>query len=176
MSGVRRLYAFSPITTKAKFDDALVYIVRRLTQLSEELTGTRLKLENAKVFAHYPDEFEFLKQIIAGYGEPAAMGRATSMYVKTDLHIEGSYLRQIGIRIPDPYRMQVGCGDYEVDNKSALISTLAPDARGFVRPFPDLPQQFIELWHPNFDVAGYIKLPSESGHFGQGSAVRPVPL
>jgi hypothetical protein len=153
---MRKLYTFSPITTKVQFDEALVYVIRRCGDLSEELTGTRLTLSTAKIFAHYPEEFELMKKLIVEYGEPSNIGRSTSLYVSSSLDIEGSHLVNIGIRIPDPYRMQVGCGDFDVANPQKFVASLPKNEYGFIRPFPDMADKFIELWHPDYDIAGYI--------------------
>lgn len=155
---MQNLYAFSPIKTKEQFDEALAYTVRRCGDLSEQLTGTRLKLKTVKIFAHYPEEFEFMKQLVEEYGELSGIGRATSTYVSTSLDLEGSHLVNIGIRIPDPYRMQVGCGDYDIAGMEDFVSLLPKNEQGFVRLFPDMKNEFIELWHPDYDVAGYIPL------------------
>lgn len=155
---MRKLYTFSPITSKEQFEDALAYIVRQTGELSKKLTGTSLTLTNAKVFAHYPEEFEFMKQVITNYGELSDIGRSTSTYVDTALDVEGSHLKHIGIRIPDPYRAQVGCGDYSIGGPHAFVASLPKNEHGYIRPFPDLPDKFVELWHPDYDVAGYIVL------------------
>jgi len=89
---MQKLYAFSPITTREQLDEALAYTVRRCSDLSKQLTGTRLKLKTVKVFAHYPEEFELMKKLLSEYGEPSGIGRATSMYVNASLDIEGSHL------------------------------------------------------------------------------------
>lgn len=153
---MRKLYAFSPITTKAQFDEALAYIVREADRLAELLTSTELKLSTAKVFAHYPEEYELMTKLIREYGEPSTIGRYTSIYVSTDLDIEGSHLDHVGIRIPDPYRMQVGCGNYAVDNLHEFIKTLPKNEHDYIRQFPEMKDKFVELWHPDFDLTGYI--------------------
>lgn len=153
-------YTFSPITTRKQFSEALAYVVRQTGDLSEKLTGTRLKLRSVKVFAHYPEEFEFLKSIITDYGQRASIGRSTSIYVDATLDIEGSHIKNIGIRVPDPYRLQTGCGDYDLANPTDFVASLPKNPHSYVRPFPDMPDKFVELWHPDFDVAGYIPLVS----------------
>jgi hypothetical protein len=68
------------------------------------------------------------------------------------------HLVNIGIRIPDPYRMQVGCRDYDIAGREDFVASLPKTEQGFMRPFPDMKDKFIELWHPDYDVAGYIPL------------------
>ncbi len=58
----------------------------------------------------------------------------------------------MGIRVVDPYRMHVGCGDFEIKNfeeyKKKKLGTSE-----YIREFTD---DMIEIWHPDFDVLGYI--------------------
>jgi hypothetical protein len=150
-------YRFSPITTKTQFEAALAYVVDQAKQLSEQLTGQKLNLSNAKIFAHYPDEFDFLKSVVTDYGKTSDAGRATSKYVDCSHQIGDSHLTKIGVRVADPYRSHVGCGDYEVKDPQTF-QRFAPQAPSFVRHFPAMPKQFLELWHPDFDVLAYIPL------------------
>jgi len=151
-------YAFSPITSKQQFEEALAYIVREAARLSKNLTGTSLQLKNAKVFAHYPEEYRFLEQLILEYGTPANIGRSTSLYVDCNLMIEGAHLENIGIRRPDPYRSHVGCGDYIVTDAAQFVALASSDKQSYVRPFPEMHETFIALWHPVYDVLCFIHL------------------
>jgi hypothetical protein len=72
--------------------------------------------------------------------------------------VGGSKLNHIGIRVPDPYRLQVGCGDYDITDPERFAALASTDKQSYVRYFPDMPETFIELWHPDYDVAGYIPL------------------
>jgi hypothetical protein len=155
---MNKLYAFSPITSKEQFDAALKHIIQNAQVLSEQLTGTKLDVATVKIFAHYPDEFQFMESILEEYGKPSAIGRSTSIYVDSSLTINGSQIENVGIRIPDPYRLQTGCVDFRVDNPKEFVASLPKNEHGYIRPFPDMPEDFVELWHPDFDVAGYIPL------------------
>jgi hypothetical protein len=153
-----KLYAFSPITSKEQFDAALKHIVEKAEELSKQLTSTRLRVATVKVFAHYPDEFKFMRSILGVYGTPSTIGRSTSIYVDSSLMLGGNQIKNVGIRVPDPYRLQTGCVDFRVDNPKDFVSSLPINEHGYIRPFPDMPDDFVELWHPDFDVAGYIPL------------------
>lgn len=155
---MNKLYVFSPITSKEQFDLALKHIVKKAEELSEQLTGTRLSVATVKVFAHYPDEFQFMKSIIGEYGKLSTIGRSTSIYVDSSLTINDDQIENIGIRVPDPYRLQTGCVDFSVENPTEFMSSLPKNEYSYIRPFPDMPDDFVELWHPDFDVAGYIPL------------------
>ncbi|HJP96310.1 MAG TPA: hypothetical protein VJ843_02965 [Candidatus Saccharimonadales bacterium] len=155
---MNKLYAFSPITSKGQFDAALKYIVKKSEELSEKLTGTRLSVATVKVFAHYPEEFQFMKGILEEYGTFSTIGRSTSIYVDSALTIDGNQIENVGIRVPDPYRLQAGCVDFRVERPKDFVSSLPKNEYDYIRPFPDMPDDFVELWHPDFDVAGYIPL------------------
>jgi len=155
---MNELYTFSPITSKEQFDAAIKHIVEKAEELSERLTGTKLSVATVKVFAHYPEEFQFIKSIIEKYGTLFTIGRSTSMYVDSSLTIGGNQIKNVGIRVPDPYRLQTGCVDFRVDNPKEFVSSLPKNEHGYIRLFPDMPEDFVELWHPDFDVAGYIPL------------------
>ena len=155
---MNKLYAFSPITSKEQFDAALRHIVGQAEELSRQLTGTKLSIATVKVFAHYPDEFDYMKTILEDYGKLSAIGRSTSMYAESSLKIGENQIEYVGIRAPDPYRLQTGCVDFKVENPQEFVRSLPENEYGYIRPFPDMPEAFIELWHPDFDVAGYIPL------------------
>jgi hypothetical protein len=155
---MNKLYTFSLITSKEQFDSVLKHIIKNAEKLSEQLTGAKLSVATVKVFAHYPEEFQFMKSILGEYGTLSTIGRPTSIYVDSSLMIEGSRIENVGIRVPDPYRLQTGCVDFQVENPKEFVDSLSKNEHGYIRPFPDMPEDFVELWHPDFDVAGYIPL------------------
>jgi hypothetical protein len=65
-------------------------------------------------------------------------------------------ITHVRLRTPDPYRFQVGAGDFKVDNYNAFkddyLQANNPYLREIVRP--DL--TMLEFWHPDFDVTGHI--------------------
>lgn len=151
-------YTFSPITSKQEFEAAITYVIAETARLSKELFGKSMPLKTVKIFAHYPEEYAFLKHILSEFGEPADIGRSTSTYVSCDRTIAGSHIKNIGIRVPDPYRLQTGCGDFDTLASDEIIGLATRDLQSYIRFFPDMPDTYIELWHPDFDVAGYIQL------------------
>lgn len=155
---MNKLYVYSPITSKKQFDLALNHIVKRAEELCEKLTGTKLDIATVKVFAHYPDEFQFMKSILEEYGTLSTIGRSTSIYVDSSLVIDDNHIENVGIRVPDPYRLQTGCVDFRVDNPKEFVDSLPKNEHGYIRPFPDMLDDFVELWHPDIDIAGYIPL------------------
>ncbi len=145
-------YRFSPIEDEKTFRKVLIYIQAELDKLSNKLFGKSLPITTLKVFPHYPEEYGYLMNIINKIGERAAISSVTSHYVKVNEMIGGSKIKYIGVRIVDPYRLQAGCGDYEIEDyedfkKKNLGKSI------FVRSFRE---DMLELWHPDFDVLGYV--------------------
>lgn len=147
-----KLYRFSPIEEEAGFKEALEYVVTQLQKLSEELLGEALPLKTVKLFAHYPDEYEYLHQLVSSLGPKDPLSSDTSFYVETDMKVAGVDVTCLGLRVVDPYRMQVGCGDLGVDDWREFKTKYHSKAP-FIREFRE---DMIELWHPDYDVLGYI--------------------
>lgn len=64
-------------------------------------------------------------------------------------------LEYIGVRVPDPYRSHVGCGDYVVSNFDEL-KTKYLGTSPYIRGVAHQKYQMLELFHPDIDVLGYI--------------------
>ncbi len=88
-------------------------------------------------------------------GPKASFSSDSSLYVQVNLEVNGHKIEYIGVRAADPYRMQVGCADFETkdfinfkeqyDQKTPFIRSVSED--------------MIELWHPDFDVLAYVVAP-----------------
>lgn len=144
-------YRFSPIKDTQAFDQALIYITGELEKLSKELLGKDLPITTLKVFPHYPEEYDYLYKHIQSLGLAASFNSETSYYAKVDRKILGHDIKFIGVRIVDPYRLHVGCGDYKVEDLEKFKKEINPSP--FIRSFRE---DMLELWHPDFDVLGYI--------------------
>jgi hypothetical protein len=94
-----------------------------------------------------------LFSLISKMGPKSRYTSQTSFYVDINKKVNGYQIKLLGLRIVDPYRMQVGCGDYELDKfhefREKHISS--PFIRDMTK-YPDM----LEIWHPDFDVLGYI--------------------
>lgn len=150
------LYRFSPILNEPTFWEALEYTTKELQQLSQKLLGEKLPVSILKLFPHYPEEEVFLFDFISKLGPKTAFSSESSMYVSVDKEIAGNHINVIGVRFLDPYRMQVGCGDYEV----AGFETFREKHRKapYIRDVKDN-RDMLEIWYPDSDVLGYIIQP-----------------
>jgi hypothetical protein len=153
------LYRFSPIKTKEHFRAAIEYVATRCGDLALEITGEKLPVTIVKLFAHYPDEYEALEAWVREHGKRADVSSRNSFYVDvaSGLTVAGQKITLLGVRKPDPYRMQVGCGDYEVTDLAGLTERAAALQPEYVRSVENAHALgMTELWHPDFDVLGYV--------------------
>ncbi len=149
---MNKTYRFSPIDSEESFALATEYIVSELEKLSQELLQQSLPINTLKVFAHYPEEYEYLHKLISQMGPLSSLSSDTSLYVEVNNNIKGHDIKYLGVRVVDPYRLQVGCGDYEVKDIEKFKKQNVGTSQ-FVRNFRN---NMVELWHPNFDVLGYV--------------------
>ncbi|HMM62122.1 MAG TPA: hypothetical protein PKC86_01030 [Candidatus Saccharibacteria bacterium] len=151
-----KLYRFSPIKSVDECNEALEYLDTQLKKLTNEVIGESLPVNSLKIFAHYGDEHAFLLQWIDSIGKNEESS-STSYYVQTQqpININGDLISTIGIRTPDPYRSHVGCGDLSVedyDNFKDEFLNKSP----FIREIQHPSYEMLELFHPDFDVLGYV--------------------
>ena len=63
-----QLYRFSPIETKEKLVEAILYVHEETTKLFTHITGETAPISSLTIFSHYPEEFEKLKEIQKAMG------------------------------------------------------------------------------------------------------------
>lgn len=152
-----KLYRFSPINTDGACQDALEYIDKKLRELSKLVIEEQPPVNTLKIFAHYEDEYTFLKQWANSIGKNEDGGSSTSYYVKPlePVDVNGHPFEYIGIRVPDPYRSHVGCGDYVVDDYETFKKKYLNNSP-YIREVAHQKYEMLELFHPDIDVLGYI--------------------
>ena len=152
-----KLYRFSPISTDQSAQVALEYIDEQLRKLSELVIEEYLPVNTLKIFAHYEEEYMFLKEWADCLGENEDDGSSTSYYVKPSTPMTGNKdpIEYVGIRVPDPYRAQVGCGDYVVGNFDEFKEKYLGKSP-YIRQVSHQKYEMLELFHPDIDVLGYI--------------------
>jgi hypothetical protein len=113
-----KLYRFSPIKDEATIINAFEHIYTRLLDLKNRTVDEDWPVYTLKLFAHYEDEYEFLFKWINTIGDKDDASSKTSYYVKPNkpFIVHGQKIPYLGLRVADPYRYQVGCGDFEVEN------------------------------------------------------------
>ncbi|HWA52249.1 MAG TPA: hypothetical protein VG895_04295 [Patescibacteria group bacterium] len=149
---MKTIYPFSPIKNEKDLNKALEYITSELEKLSLEIFQEKLPITTLKIFPHYFDEYDYLYDLISKKGPREPFSSETSLYIKVQEKILNYNINYLGVRIVDPYRLQVGCGDYEIDNFQEFKNKWK-DKSPFIRNFKE---DMIEIWHPDFDVLGYV--------------------
>lgn len=152
-----KLYRFSPIKNDEDCPKVLEYIQEKLRELSRLIIEEELPINTLKIFAHYEDEYRLLKSWVDSIGNNEEEGSSTSYYVKPHrpISINDDPIEYVGIRAPDPYRSQVGCGDYVVSNFDDFKAKYLGKSP-YIREVPHQKYEMLELFHPDIDVLGYI--------------------
>lgn len=152
-----KLYRFSPITDVAACHEALEYIDVKLRELSSLVIPESLPVNTLKIFAHYDDEYAFIKKWIDTLGKTWDGSSSTSYYVKPfkQMTVNSDPIEYVGLRVVDPYRGQVGCGDFVVDNYEDFKSNYLGKSP-YIREVTHPEYEMLELFHPDIDVLGYI--------------------
>lgn len=151
---MNNIYRFSPIKDTETFEKVLNYITVELDKLSQKLLGESLPINTLKIFPHYLDEYDYLHKLIEPMGPKAPFNSETSLYVEVKKEIEGFTIDYLGVRVVDPYRLHVGCGDYEIKNFEEF-KTKYLHTSPYIREIEGR-DDMIEFWHPDFDVLGYV--------------------
>jgi hypothetical protein len=150
-----RLYRFTP-KTEDELRRAIDYVAVKSTELVKKLTGAVYPIPYLTIFAHYPEEYEKLRQIILKLGSEVQANNGVAVKLDNPIKAADQYIPKIRIRQPDPYRYQVGCNDFKVPDyeqfKSMLVNTGRQGYRISQRP----DYEMIEIFDPDFDVLAYV--------------------
>jgi hypothetical protein len=153
---MKKLYRFSPIQDEKTFNNAWKYLADELEKLSLEIFQEKLPITTLKIFAHYLEEYDYLYKLLSKMGPKSSYSSNTSFYIEKNEMISNYNIKYFGLRNVDPYRLHVGCGDYEIGNYEEFKKQHLSKSP-FIREFRD---NMLEIWHPDYDVLGYI-IPKE---------------
>ena len=154
-----QLYRFSPIQDEKTLETAWEYVIEELEKLSQKILGETLPISYLTLFSHYPDEYAFLHTYFSRLGPEASFSSERTLYVAVNKIIGTNNIRYMGVRNIDPYRMQVGYGDFETEKFLEYKEKYASSP--FVRDAVAHDNtKMLEIWHPDFDVLGYV-IPKE---------------
>ncbi len=170
-------YRFSPIENKEALLEAVNYVTRQATKMIFSIEGWTCPIKYVTIFAHYDDEYHKLLEIVSELGDRKELDNGVVVTLKEPLIAPGMTLdvngkieeithriERIRIRMPDPYRMQVGCADYDFENDlkgyEFLVSAEADLVQGIkLIERPD--KEMVEFSDPDYDVLGYVVEPSD---------------
>lgn len=150
------LYRFSPIQNQEELLDTISYIASKATELCKKITGEEYPIATLTVFSHYPREFEKLKEIALSMGTLDSENNGPYVKLHNPTQLPKNKLELLRIRKPDPYRMQVGCCDFEVKDyqefKDKYLASNPDNLRVIERP----KYEMIEFFDPDYDVLAYV--------------------
>jgi hypothetical protein len=153
-----KLYRFSPITSGADFKEAINYVVEQELLLAKKAIGKTLPITYLSVFAHYDDEYEKLKNILESWGELSDANNGIKTKLNNPILYKGGKINELRVRQPDPYRMQVGCCDFGVDDYGTFKTTMLEGNKN-LRLIERSKYEMVEFFDPDFDVLAYVVSP-----------------
>lgn len=151
-----QLYRFSPMGSKNDLLKAIQYVGDKTTELVRSILGRDLPLVYLTVFSHHPHEYEKLKEWASELGTSSEANNGTSYVLQNPLKIGNSEIRNIRVRQPDPYRMQVGCADFEVENYTSFKATEFLKHPENLRLIVRSEYEMIEFFDFDTDVFAYV--------------------
>lgn len=146
-----KLYRFSPIENKKQLFEAIKYVASEVSKLANEITNETYPISYLTVFTHYPEEYQKLTEMFSDLGEVSDANNG----LKVTLNEPVEEIKQLRIRKPDPYRMQVGCADLSIGNYDAFKKKHLENSQN-LRLMERPEYEMIEFFHPDFDVLAYI--------------------
>jgi hypothetical protein len=149
------LYKFSPIESEVELQQAIAYVYEQSALLCEKVVSQKLPSEYVTIFTHYETEYVNLINIINGWGESSVVENGTKTNLNNPITVGENLIRELRIRKPDPYRMQVGCCDFTVNSYQSFKNSYLSgnkNLRVVSRPTFEL----IEFFDPDFDVLAYV--------------------
>lgn len=164
-----KIYRFSPIAKRAVLLEAIEYVAKQATKMLFRNQGYTLPIKYVTIFSHFNDEYEELKKLSAELGVQSGTNNGVKIVLENPIQVRAMklevngreedithFIEAIRIRKPDPYRMQVGCCDFEYEGDYEWLAdteTLSNSvARRIQRPDMDM----VEFHDPNFDVLAYV--------------------
>lgn len=151
-----KLYRFSPINDKEQLYKAIFYIANKTTELCKKITGNEYLISGLTVFAHYPEEFERLKNIVFELGNFERENNGPYVRLNEPIQLLNNKLELLRIRKPDPYRLYVGCNDFEVEDYKSFKKQFLDKNLNNLRLIERPEYEMIEFFDPDYDVLAYV--------------------
>lgn len=151
-----QLYRFSPITSKDAFIQAVTYTAGKTSELCQKIIGETLPIHSLTIFAHYSDEYEALIVILSELGTQMNENNGPRVRLHKPINVGNNTITHLRIRKPDPYRMQVGCNDFQVDNYESFKQKYLMKKPENLRLIERAEYEMIEFFNPDYDVLAYV--------------------
>lgn len=149
-------YRFSPIKDEKELREAVVYVAEKTSDLAKKVIGKSLPISSLTIFAHYPDEFEKLSGIVKTLGNFVNENNGPRVTLHEPTKVGENTIIHLRIRKPDPYRMQVGCNDFDISDYTAFKNEYLSKHSNNLRLIERESYEMIEFFDPDFDVLAYI--------------------
>lgn len=151
-----QLYHFSPIKDEKELREAVVYVADKTSNLAEKIIGKTLAISSLTIFAHYSDEFEKLSGIVKTLGDFVNENNGPRVAPHEPIKVGENTIIHLRIRKPDPYRMQVGCNDFDISDYAAFKNEYLPKHSNNLRLIVRENYEMIEFFDADYDVLAYI--------------------
>lgn len=153
---MNKIYRFSPILSKDELFEAIRYIASNITGLCKKTTGEEYPISSLSVFAHYREEFVKLKKILLELGKLDHENNGPFVRLDKPIQLLKNEIRLIRVRKPDPYRMQVGCGDFIIPDYEEFKNKHLKKNENNLRLIKRPEYEMIEFFDPDYDVLAYV--------------------
>lgn len=151
-----QLYRFSPIQDSRQLFEAVVYVATTATMLCKKIVDNEYPITNLTVFSHYSNEFTFLSSLLQEHGTIMRNKNGPVAKLHTPITVGSSTISILRVRNPDPYRSQVGCCDFAVDDFQNFKETFLTNGSRNLRSIPRTEYEMIEFFDPDVDVLAYV--------------------
>jgi len=151
-----QLYRFSPIRDEKQLREAIIYVAEKTSELSKKTIGKVLPIKSLTIFSHYPDEFEKLSEMAKTIGDFVNENNGPRVALREPIKVGENTIIHLRIRKPDPYRMQVGCNDFEVEDYNTFKNEYLSKYPNNLRLIERKDYEMIEFLDPDFDVLAYV--------------------
>ncbi len=151
-----KLYRFSPIENEKQLQKAIIYVANKTSELAEKIIGKSLPISSLTIFAHYPNEFERLSNMVFTLGNFFNENNGPRVVLHKPIIVKNNTITYLRIRKPDPYRMQVGCNDFDILNYFTFKEKYLPKHPNNLRLIKREEYEMIEFFDPDYDVLAYV--------------------
>ena len=151
-----QLYRFSPIKDEQQLRKTVIYIANETSKLSKKIIGKILPIKSLTVFSHYPDEFEKLSEITKTIVNFLNENNGPRIILHKPIKVGNNTIIHLRIRKPDPYRMQVGCNDFEIIDYNTFKNENLSKHTNNLRLIKRSNYEMIEFFDPDFDILAYV--------------------
>ncbi len=151
-----QFYRFSPIKDEKQLCEAVAYIADKTSDLAKESIGKTLPISSLTIFTHYPDEFEKLSGIVNTLGNFVNENNGPRVALHEPIKVGENTIIHLRVRKPDPYRMQVGCNDFDISDYAAFKNEYLPKHSNNLRLIVRENYEMIEFFDPDYDVLAYV--------------------